>query len=78
MTLVSDCGELETPNFGSVNHDPGTVYKFVAAYTCEKGYELIGSNIRRCQADGNWSSSTPICQPYGLYERMCMYIEMFQ
>jgi len=32
------------------------------SFTCNTGYELIGSNIRICQKDGRWSGSEPICR----------------
>ena len=30
-------------------------------FTCNTGYELIGSNQRTCQSDGRWSGSSVSC-----------------
>ena len=32
-----------------------------ATYTCDSGYELVGSATRTCQADGSWTGSAPTC-----------------
>ena len=33
----------------------------VATYTCNSGFELVGSETRTCQGDGMWSGETPVC-----------------
>ena len=33
-----------------------------ATYTCDDGYELIGSDTRTCQSNGEWSGSAPTCE----------------
>lgn len=60
-----DCGDLTDPANGDVDTSSGTGYLDVAAYTCIKGYELIGNDVRTCEADGNWSDSAPVCIVYG-------------
>ena len=54
------CDTLEDPEFGSVSiHE--TMIGSTADYSCEIGYELIGSATVTCQSDGTWSDSPPIC-----------------
>uniref|UniRef100_A0A7E4VYF9 Sushi domain-containing protein n=1 Tax=Panagrellus redivivus TaxID=6233 RepID=A0A7E4VYF9_PANRE len=45
--------------FSSQSYAIGT-YSF---YSCEPGYQLIGDGRRRCQSDGRWSSTIPVCEP---------------
>ena len=32
-----------------------------ATYTCNGGFELIGSEVRTCLSNGVWSSDEPVC-----------------
>ena len=32
------------------------------SFTCNTGYELIGSDTRNCQSNGNWSGSDNVCR----------------
>ena len=32
-----------------------------ATYTCNTGYQLVGTSPRTCQSDGTWSGSDPTC-----------------
>ena len=32
-------------------------YEDTCSFTCNTGYELIGSDTRTCQSDGTWSGS---------------------
>ena len=36
----------------------GTIIK----YTCSLGFRLVGSTVRLCQLNGEWSSTLPVCQ----------------
>ena len=38
-----------------------TTFGSLAVYSCNDGYELVGSNMRECQANGTWSGVTPSC-----------------
>ena len=33
-----------------------------ASYTCDAGYELIGSMTVTCTSDGKWSDEPPMCR----------------
>ena len=47
----------------------GETYGSVVEYTCDEGYELVGSPVVVCQQDGTWSGSDKIqCQS------MCKYL----
>ncbi|XP_050712143.1 sushi, von Willebrand factor type A, EGF and pentraxin domain-containing protein 1-like isoform X3 [Eriocheir sinensis] len=37
-------------------------YSHNVTYTCYEGYYLVGEGTQECQADGTWSSQTPICE----------------
>ena len=39
----------------------GTSEEDVAVYTCDKGFELHGTEMRMCQSTGVWSGSDPVC-----------------
>ncbi|KAM4706820.1 sushi, von Willebrand factor type A, EGF and pentraxin domain-containing protein 1 [Discoglossus pictus] len=32
-------------------------------YTCDNGYEVVGSPILACQEDASWNGSAPLCKP---------------
>ncbi|XP_035660141.1 CUB and sushi domain-containing protein 1-like [Branchiostoma floridae] len=53
------CPQLTVPANGGANG--GIYYGDTAAYSCDPGYELIGSSIRTCQADGQWAGMQPTC-----------------
>ena len=56
-----DCGNLNDPANGQVNHTAGTTFRQTATYSCSTGYNLVGDSIRTCQAEGEWSGSAPTC-----------------
>ncbi|XP_003387839.1 PREDICTED: sushi, von Willebrand factor type A, EGF and pentraxin domain-containing protein 1-like isoform X2 [Amphimedon queenslandica] len=56
-----ECGPLDSPDNGIVRVE-GTTVGSVAKYTCNPGFKLSGSDMRTCQATGEWSGSTPVCQ----------------
>ena len=61
LLLVIACESLQDPQNGRVTirgAGPGSV----AAYTCNPGFRLVGSQERRCQSDGTFSGSAPICE----------------
>ena len=58
---VVDCGDLTDPANGAVNLTNMT-FGSEASYTCDSGYlPSGGSQLRICQANGNWSSSALEC-----------------
>jgi len=59
------CDNLSTPVNGSIKcnySEEGVIYKgdFCRFY-CNKGYDLIGSDIRFCMSTGNWNGTKTMC-----------------
>ena len=69
LTAVN-CGTLDNPANGQVNHNAGTTFGQTATYHCNTGYNLIGDSSRTCQSTGVWCGSEPTCQ--GIL--VCMYV----
>ena len=63
---VVDCGRLPPPTNGDIMLGE-TTFGSEALYSCEEGFELTGSRIRTCMADGQWSASEPTCEPASKY-----------
>ena len=55
------CGALTNPANGRVTYIDGPGFGQTAAYSCNAGYNLVGSSIRTCQLVG-WFESEPTCQ----------------
>ena len=66
LSLSVRCSNLPNPSNGRVNqqgNEPGDR----ATYTCNSGYELIGSSTRICQTNGQWSGDAPTCERESKY-----------
>ncbi|XP_064386347.1 sushi, von Willebrand factor type A, EGF and pentraxin domain-containing protein 1-like [Halichondria panicea] len=62
--LPVDCGPLTIAN-GAVDTSSGTTFMMTATYTCNTGYNIVGSVSRTCVASGTsgvWSSTAPTCE----------------
>ena len=67
-SLAKDCGNLPRPLNGSVIGDK-TTYPSEVEFECDAGFNLQGSTIRRCEADGQWSGVEVKCRgTFNLYE----------
>ncbi|XP_078603365.1 CUB and sushi domain-containing protein 3-like [Branchiostoma floridae x Branchiostoma japonicum] len=53
------CPILPVPNNGS--RTEGNLYGDKVTFSCNEGYELIGSENRTCQANQSWSGTQPNC-----------------
>ena len=64
------CSELSNPAFGTATLSGRTISS-TATYTCNSGYNLVGTTTRTCEelnsATADWSGTAPIC------ERMYMH-----
>lgn len=60
------CQPVECPHPLPLEHGfiIGTRHVFNASihFHCEEGFELIGSHVITCQANGDWSEGNPVCQ----------------
>ena len=54
------CPSLPDPPNGIVSVT-GFSVGGVATYICNEGFELVGSEVRMCQGDGEWSGEEPQC-----------------
>jgi len=45
----------------SLGDDGVPSYEDSCSFTCNTGYELIGSDNRTCQSDGSWSGTETVC-----------------
>lgn len=62
LTVVN-CGDPATPSHGIRDPDPVvTQLSNVVRYSCDEGYELLGSQERTCQSSGEWSGQLPTCR----------------
>ena len=61
IVAVVDCGPLNNPGNGRVVLT-GTTFGSTATYSCQKGFALVGSSTRTCQANRVWSGQAPVCQ----------------
>ena len=54
----------------------GESYGSVVKFTCNEGYELVGTPVVVCQKDGTWSGSDKIqCQSMC---RLCQLVRLLQ
>ena len=54
-----DCGSLSISH-GAVVVEMTTLGS-VALYSCDRGFTLVGSDSRTCEANGRWSGEEPLC-----------------
>ena len=64
---ITDCGVPNSPGNGSVNTTNGTKYGNMVSFSCNTGFDLIGSHVSTCSEHGNWSTTPPKCQIKGTY-----------
>ncbi|XP_078585766.1 sushi, von Willebrand factor type A, EGF and pentraxin domain-containing protein 1-like [Branchiostoma floridae x Branchiostoma japonicum] len=59
IPIVVSCTDLPAPTHGSVSG--GSAFQAIKTFTCDTGYELVGSNTRQCAASGTWTGTQPVC-----------------
>ena len=68
LPTAVDCGPLANPSNGAVDTSSGTIFMMTATYTCNTGYNIVGTEIRTCGASitsgptGVWSPAAPVCE----------------
>lgn len=60
--VVVDCDDPGTPLNGNRQLNT-TTFASTVEYSCNDGYELVGTQQRTCGATGQWSGRVPICTP---------------
>lgn len=55
------CGGLETPQNGSKRCEDEDNYDSTCRFSCDLGFDLLGSSRRTCEADGRWSGKATSC-----------------
>ena len=64
--MIVSCSSLNNPNNGIINCSLGDdgipFYEDTCSFTCNTGYELIGSDTRTCQSNGSWSGTDNVCR----------------
>ena len=65
-TYVVPCVLLSSPDNGNMNcllGDDGVAFsEDTCNFTCNTGYEIVGSNVRTCQINGSWSGIDATCR----------------
>ncbi|XP_078672529.1 P-selectin-like [Branchiostoma floridae x Branchiostoma belcheri] len=56
---IVQCPVLAAPDNGGKTG--GSSYQDVVTFSCNLGYDLVGSSSVTCQADATWSGSAPTC-----------------
>ena len=64
--LAVNCGGLSSPINGSISGNL-TVYPNIVTFSCDPGFILRGSSVRKCQSNGTWDGYETVCQ--GKYSR---------
>ena len=58
--LARNCGSLPVPTNGS-SFGHLTTFPNKIVFSCDDGFNLMGSVVRRCLANGTWSGNQPFC-----------------
>jgi CUB/sushi domain-containing protein len=59
--IAIDCGHLAAPMNGSIFGNK-TVFPNSKTFQCDNGFDLIGSSLRACLSNGNWSGKQTSCK----------------
>lgn len=61
LPLAKDCGQLPVPLNGS-HFGRETTFPNEAMFSCDEGFNLNGSSVRRCLSNGSWSGTETFCE----------------
>ena len=61
VNLAVDCGRLSAPLNGSLQGS-ATTFPNMLEFSCDAGFILGGSAVRKCQANATWSGNAAICR----------------
>ena len=68
LPIAIDCGCPYNPRPHSSVNVESTTLGSKATYTCDHGYNLVGTATVKCQYDKKWSDVAPLC------ERKCLHV----
>ena len=57
---LAQCPLLMNPGNGTVVV-VGNSRGYMASYSCNPGFDLVGVSVRVCGDDGEWSDEAPMC-----------------
>ena len=60
--IAKDCGSLKIPLNGSLIGPNITTFPNSLTFSCDRGFALKGSRVRKCQANEIWSGNETLCQ----------------
>ena len=70
---IVTCDRLLDPRNGDVDVS-GIKIGSKAKYSCDRGFELKGTQVRKCQSNGEWSGREPSCKSkYEVLHCMSLY-----
>ena len=61
FSTAKDCGMLSVPMNGSLT-GVETTFPNAVTFSCDEGFILNGSSVRRCLSDGSWSGFQTTCE----------------
>jgi len=61
IPVAVDCGQLPAPVNGSI-FGTKTVFPNTVKFSCDEGFDLLGSLTRKCQPNGSWSGNSTTCK----------------
>ena len=62
INVAVDCGQPESPDPNGAISVGETTLGNTATYSCNSGFDLVGSSTVTCLASGQWSDGAPTCQ----------------
>jgi len=75
LVLLVTCPPLDTPDNGTIDCSLGDDGEpnlgDICQFTCDDGFELVGSEIRVCQNDSEWDATEASCTN-GLFRYLCI------
>ena len=60
LAVANDCGNLSVLQNGSL-FGSETTFPNVITFSCDEGFLLKGSKVRKCQANKTWTGNTTYC-----------------
>ena len=62
IIVCLDCLPLSNPANGTMQCSLGDDEVESCIFTCNNGYQLIGSHTRTCQGNGSWNGTDSVCK----------------